>query len=207
MFILTILLCAGRIGLPPLMDSARCSIYFAYLFPIATTFLCDGVIYLIFLSPVLQVVRNIVSLGVTGTVIIIGFQNHMVKISDFGSQYVTNEAITCMDNIIYENEDSTWTIVSANDETQMGLDHGWHYEIISFLRKMENLHQDTEIKIPTKNVYIFIEKVPVDYAIAYSGSGQSVSEKGAAQPLTNVQDVLLGTGVQSTVSERNAGLL
>lgn len=190
MFILTILLCAGRIGLPPLMDSARCSIYFAYLLPIAVTFLCDGVIYLIFLSPVLQVVRNIVSLGVTGVVIITGFQNHMVKISDFGSQYVTNESITCLDNIIYENEDSTWTIVSANDETQMGLDHGWHYEIISFLRKMENLHQDTEIKIPTKNVYIFIEKVPVDYAIAYSGSGQSVSEKGAAQPLTN------GAGLQ-----------
>ena len=114
----------------------------------------------------------------------------MVKISDFGSQYVTNEAITCLDNIIYENEDSTWTVVSANDEAQMGLDHGWHYESISFLRKMENLHQDTEIRIPTKNVYIFIEKVPVDYAIAYSGNGQSVSEKGAAQPLTN------GAGLQ-----------
>ena len=56
---------------------------------------------------------------------------------------------------------------------------------------MENLHQDTEVKIPTKNVYIFIEKVPVDYAIVYSGSGQSVSEKGAVRSLPG------GTGLES----------
>ena len=82
----------------------------------------------------------------------------MVKISDFGSQYVTNESITCLDNIIYENEDSTWTIVSANDETQMGLDHGWHYETITFLRGMETLEKNTKVIIPTKTVYFFIEK-------------------------------------------------
>lgn len=186
MFILSILLCAGILGLPPLMDPARCSIYFAYLLPVAAVLLCDGIIYLVFCFPILRIPRNAVSLVVTGAVLAAGFQNHMIKESEFGSQFVTNEAITCLDNIIYENEDSTWTIVSANDETQMGLDHGWHYETISFLREMEYLRPDTKITIPTKNVYIFIEKVPLNYAVTYAGSGQSISEKGAVQPLPNV---------------------
>lgn len=46
----------------------------------------------------------------------------------------------------------------SNDETQMGLDHGWHYETISFLRNMEYMNKDTKLIIPTKNVYFFIEK-------------------------------------------------
>lgn len=186
MLFLSILLCAGMLGLPPLMDPARCSIYFAYLLPVAGTFLGDGILSLVFFFPILRIPRNVVSFVLTGAVLVVSVQNHWIKSSDFGSQFVTNEAITCMDNIIYENQDSTWTIVSANDETQMGLDHGWHYESISFLREMEYLRTDTKITIPTKNVYIFIEKVPVDYAVAYAGSGQSISEKGAVQPLPNV---------------------
>ena len=65
----------------------------------------------------------------------------------FGSDYVSNGALTCLSNIIKENEDKTWTIVSANDETQMGLDHGWHYETITFLRNMEYMNKDTKGKM------------------------------------------------------------
>jgi len=48
-----------------------------------------------------------------------------------------NENIVCLTNIIKSEEDYTWTIVSANDETQMGIDHGYHYETIVFLEAME----------------------------------------------------------------------
>ena len=47
--------------------------------------------------------------------------------------------------IIKENKDETWTIVSANDETQMGLDHGWHYETITFLRKQEHIMKQKKV--------------------------------------------------------------
>ena len=94
--------------------------------------------------------------------------------------------MTCLTNIIKENEDKTWTIVSANDETQMGLDHGWHYETITFLRQLEKIDEDTKILIPTKNIYFFIEKIPLDYSVSYAGSGQSISKKGASQTLPNV---------------------
>ena len=67
----------------------------------------------------------------------------------------------------------------------MGLDHGWHYETISFLRKQETITEDTKIIIPTKSIYFFIEKIPLDYSLTYSGSGQSISKKGASQALPN----------------------
>lgn len=186
MWIVTILLCANLFGLPPLMDGARCSIYYVYLLSAALTALADGLLYMVLPLRKLRLVRNAVSLAVTAAVLMGMFQNHMIKQSDFSSGFVMNGAITCLSNIIHENEDKTWTIVSANDETQMGLDHGWHYETITFLRGMETLEKNTKVIIPTKTVYFFIEKIPGDYAVSYAKSGQSISRKGASRSLPNV---------------------
>ena len=185
MGILTLLLCAGILGLPVLMDPARCSIYYAYLLAAALTVLADSIISLVFMPEVLRICLNPVSFIVTVGLVAGCVDLELVKVPDFSSGYVSNGALTCLTNIIKENEDKTWTIVSANDETQMGLDHGWHYETITFLRKLENLNKDTKIIIPTKNVYFFIEKIPLDYSVMYAGSGQSISKKGASQPLPN----------------------
>lgn len=186
MWIVTILLCANLFGLPPLMDGARCSIYYVYLLSAVLTALADGLLYMVLPLRKLRLVRNAVSLAVTAAVLMGMFQNHMIKQSDFSSGFVMNGAITCLSNIIHENEDKTWTIVSANDETQMGLDHGWHYETITFLRGMETLEKNTKVIIPTKTVYFFIEKIPGDYAVSYAKSGQSISRKGASRSLPNV---------------------
>lgn len=186
MWIVTILLCAGVFGLPPLMDGARCSIYYVYLLSAALTALADGLLYMVLPLRKLRLVRNAVSLAVAAAVLMGMFQNHMIKQSDFSSGFVMNGAITCLSNIIHENEDKTWMIVSANDETQMGLDHGWHYETITFLRGMETLEKNTKVIIPTKTVYFFIEKIPGDYAVSYAKSGQSISRKGASRSLPNV---------------------
>lgn len=186
MLILTVLLCAGSFGLPTLMDPARCSIYYAYLLPVAGVLITDGLLYLILMPKVLRICRNILSLGLAAILLVVLNQNDLIKNSGFSSEYVTNGAITCLTNIIRDNEDETWTIVSANDETQMGLDHGWYYETITFLRKLEYMKEDTKVIIPTENVYFFIEKIPLNYAVSYSESGQSISKKGASQILPNV---------------------
>ena len=170
MGILTLLLCASGLGLPMLMDPARCSIYYVYLLILTLTF--------------------ILTVSIVGSMIHQG----MIKMPGFGSDYVSNGALTCLSNIIKENEDKTWTIVSANDETQMGLDHGWHYETISFLRNMEYMNKDTKLIIPTKNVYFFIEKIPLNYAVLYSGSGQSISKKAASQSLPNSGGITMYQG-------------
>ena len=194
MGILTLLLCAGNLGLPMLMDGSRCSIYYVYLLVAALTVLGDGILYLVCMPATLKIFRNAVSFVLTVAMVAGMFQQGLIKKSSFDSGFVSNGALTCLTNIIHENEDKTWTIVSANDETQMGLDHGWHYETISFLRKMENMDKDTKLIIPTKNVYFFIEKIPLDYAVTYSGTGQSISKKGASQNLPNVGGISMYQG-------------
>lgn len=185
MGILTILLCAGVFGLPPLMDGARCSIYYAYLLSTVPALLLDGAAYLFFRAKKRMFFRDLVSFAVSVAMLLGLFQSGLLKTPGYDSGYVTNGARTCLTNIIKENEDETWTIVSANDETQMGLDHGWHYETITFLRKQERLKEDTSIIIPTRKVYFFIEKIPLNYSVAYAKSGQSISQKGASQSLPN----------------------
>ena len=185
MGILTLLLCAGNLGLPVLMDPARCSIYYVYLLIVSITVLGDGLLYLIFMPRILTISRNVVSFILTVSMAAGMIHQGLVKTPDFISDYVSNGAYTCLTNIIKENKDETWTIVSANDETQMGLDHGWHYETITFLRKQEHINKDTKLIIPTEKVYFFIEKIPLNYSVVYSGSGQSISKKGASQSLPN----------------------
>ena len=185
MGILTLLLCAGNLGLPVLMDPARCSIYYVYLLIVSITVLGDGLLYLIFMPRILTISRNVVSFILTVSMATGMIHQGLVKTPDFISDYVSNGAFTCLTNIIKENKDETWTIVSVNDETQMGLDHGWHYETITFLRKQEHINKDTKLIIPTEKVYFFIEKIPLNYSVVYSGSGQSISKKGASQSLPN----------------------
>ena len=191
MLILTVLLCAGPFGLPTLMDAARCSIYYAYLLPMAGVVLADGILCFMTIPRIFRNSKNVLSLGISVVLLIVLLQKDLVKNPEFSSGYVTNGAITCLTNIIRENEDETWTIVSANDETQMGLDHGWHYETITFLRQLEKIDEDTKILIPTKNIYFFIEKIPLDYSVSYAGSGQSISKKGAGQALPNAGGIVV----------------
>ena len=176
------------------MDPARCSIYYAYLLVATLTLLGDGILYLIFMPRILKVIRNAAALGLTVITVAGMIYQNLIKTPDFLSGYVSNGALTCLTNIIRENEDKTWTIVSANDETQMGLDHGWYYETITFLRKLEKMDKDTKVIIPTKNVYFLIEKIPLDYSVVYSGSGQSISKKGASQNLPNVGGISMYQG-------------
>jgi len=189
MLLLCVMMTARTWGLPALMDSNRGSIYFAYSLPIAFSFLVDAVLHLCFLPMKRKWLRNICS-GIC-VILTVGFlwQSDQLKVPRDTKAQILNEAVTCLTNIIKEEDDFTWTIVSANDETQMGFDHGYHYETIVFLENMEvgraTLHSMSQalIRIPTKTVYFFIEKVPVDYSVRYEGLGQSVSEEGAAKPL------------------------
>lgn len=190
MAMLTILLSSESLAIPTLMDASRCSVYYAYLVMMIPVFLNDGWIYLVLAARKFTVMRNLASLIISIEILVTLIQCGWVKGGQINSGFVTNGAILCLDNIIYEDEDWTWTIVSANDETQMALDHGWHYELINFLRGMEYLREDTEITIPAQKVYIFIEKIPVSYLESYKELGQSISKKGAMQSLPG------GTGIE-----------
>lgn len=190
MMLMSILLTSGDLGIPELMDKNRCRIYYAYALPVVFAFGADAVIRLLLWKKSWVRARNLVSLACVVAVTVFLWNPKYRKEPVETTTLVTNEAITCLTNIIKTQKDFTWTIVSANDEMQMGVNHGYHYEIISFLREMEQNDMEPgvnpEIRIPTESVYFFIEKVPLDYTVMYEGSGQSISVAGAHRDLPNV---------------------
>lgn len=198
MVLMSVLQAAQRLGIPELMDAGRCRIYYAYMLPVVFAFVADGILYFVIWPESWKKFRNLVSLACVAGAVFLLWNAEFRKQPVDSTQLVTNEAITCLTNIIHDETDFTWTICSANDETQMGKDHGYHYELISFLREMElkNMVQGEEpfIKIPTNSVYFFIEKVPIDYTEPYEGSGQAVSEEGAARDLPNVGGIEMYKG-------------
>ena len=85
MGILTLLLCAGNLGLPVLMDPARCSIYYVYLLIVTLTLLGDGILNLILMPKIFTILRNMVSFIVTVALIAWKFQQGLIKWQNFAS--------------------------------------------------------------------------------------------------------------------------
>lgn len=181
-----LLLISGRIGLPTLMDPSRCSIYFAYMTPLLLAFLIDILLYYVagwlkwkWVKWIPQLISLLCFMAAAAFMV----QENLIREPRYTEGLEMNEAIMCLTNIIRDEKDYTWTICSANDETRMGEDHGWHYEIITFLKGMEGMAEHGMITIPTQTVYFFIEKVPLDYMKPYADSGQRISEEGAERNL------------------------
>lgn len=186
-----ILMASGRLGLPALMQPARSSIYFTYSLPLALCFVADSILYLLIGKkkrgwPKRDWPLQLISFCGLGAFCVMLVRAELVRTPSYPQALETNEAVTCLTNIMHDNEDFKWTIVSANDEYRMAEDYGWHYELSDFLSKMEYSMELGNVKIPTQYVYFFIEKKPLDYAVHYEGSGQKVSRKGADNrlPLT-----------------------
>ncbi len=179
-----ILLAAGKLGLPALMDGVRTSGYLVLMIMVGMVLFFDALLYGLTFWTRKETVRNIAALSslalIVGTVFASGILSNLHTVSGLAM----NETIVCLANIIHENQDLTWTILSANDELRMADDHGYHYELSDFLKEMEHWNPSVSVTIPTQYVYIFIEKYPRDYyLVGYEGSGQSVSEEGAASAL------------------------
>lgn len=189
MLLLCVMMASGTFGLPSLMDASRGSIYFAYSAPVAFVIFADSVLYLPFfpfknkVGRFMSHVLNLLSLACVCLALYYTVETNQTRSPRNPGGQEMNEAVVCLTNIVRTEPDFTWTIVSANDELRMGWDHGYHTETITFLEDMERIREDTMIRIPTPVVFFFIEKIPIDYNVAYENSGQSISEEGAAQRL------------------------
>lgn len=171
-------------GFPTLMDHERTSAYLTYAVIVCMSMLADRVGYILFGG--LKRATFLLSRLSFGTVLIICiFYIYVFSVKSVWAPdtFETNEAVTCLTNIIHDNKDHKWTICSANDELRMADEHGYHYEVIDFLDEMQGGGNRADIYIPTEKVYFFIEKTPLDYGISYDKSGQKISAAGAAQPL------------------------
>lgn len=181
--LLVVVLNSKSLGIPALMDEGRSSIYVAFMVPVIIAFALDVVIWM--LTGWIKNIRYMqgVSLLVSVSIVVTMFATDSTRPPCTTKAYETNEAITCLTNIMEENKDGTYTVCSSNDELRMVEGYGYHYETISFLRKMEGSKYLDNLTIPTDKVYFFIEKKPIDYDMPYEDSGQYISAAGAANPL------------------------
>ena len=199
MGVLCILQASAKLGLPQLIEVSRYSVYIGYGLPIVWGLCLDAVLYLLFREKraidggaVAALAAACVAVALTG-----------VRRPVCLSAYESNDAMTCLTNILHENRgDSSWTICSANDEQQMTWGRGYHYELIEFLRKQEEVKEQPVITIPTDTVYFFIEKVPLLY-LDYLNTirpDREVSLEGAETPLPKVKGILPYIGEQRWVT-------
>ncbi len=189
MFILVLLFGlydAGALGLPSLMDTNRSRIYLVYVLGILFSMTADiivGFIDVLFHS---RAWMNGVSFALSAAICaasLLLFGVRQPQVLTRANQMSLNGAIECLYNIIKSNPDHSWTIVSANDELQMIDTHGYHYETITFLRYQKYSTAQQRLTIPTKYVYFYIEKRPLDYLVKHARSGQRVSPVMAGMPL------------------------
>ncbi|MBR4083949.1 MAG: hypothetical protein IKK33_06655 [Lachnospiraceae bacterium] len=182
--ILLIALTADTLGLPTLLDSSRCCIYVAYTIPVALTGALDAVITLCTGDGRWRLVGNVLSCLCIALVWIALISNDILRKPYTPNMFERNESITSLTNILRNNKDFTWTICSANDEFRMCEKRGYHYEIITLLKQLENMDEETIVTIPTEKVFFFIDKIPLDYASTYTIGEEKVSEEYANMNLS-----------------------
>lgn len=150
---------AGVFGLPKLMDQNRTRIYMTYSLAVLVALDFDIVPYIISRFINLKTLYNTISLAICvvaaiRAVDVYGFREPIVY-SQIG-MLESNGAVECLSNIIKENEDRTWTILSANDELRMMDKHGYHYEILDLLKDMKKIL--INVLRFQQNIYIYMLK-------------------------------------------------
>lgn len=173
---------ASLFHIPGLMDMNRGGIYFSYVLMMGVMSAMDGFLYIVTFTSRRRWAINICSfLCIAGTVAYVYMHGGIrAQVSVAGEEL--NEAIECVTHIKKDETPFTWTIVSANDERQMIIDKGYHYETIDFLRAMEILGNRGRIRIPTEKVYFFVEKEPVAF-FSRKFAGERISEEWADNSL------------------------
>lgn len=173
--------CASLLHLPALMDANRCGIFLCYSVCFAWALGADAVVHLVVRWRKNRWISNAASILALAMAVTGVLSQDLIREPIKVGALEDNGAMTCLTNILRENKDFTWTICSANAELQMTEFYGYHYEIITLLREMQNLENNTEIIIPTQNVYFFIEKIPVD--VDGVTGHEEVTKEGAEEPV------------------------
>ncbi len=187
--LLAILQVSAELGLPQLIEVTRYPVYLVYGIVAVWSLCLDAVIFILCRW---TKAMNALSLAALAAACVLVAQTG-IRAPRYITAYETNEAVTCLTDILHENRGNiSWTICSANDERPMIEDKGFHYEMITFLRKMKSVDEDTMVTIPTDTVYFFIEKVPLYYRdyINSEISDKKVSRAGASEPLSDRSGIL-----------------
>ncbi len=80
-----------------------------------------------------------------------------------------NSAVMTTQSIIDSLPEQSYTICSTTDEIYQMIEHGYHEELINF----HNESSSDDYTIPTKYIFIYVEKKPIQYAQSHFFTGPS----------------------------------
>lgn len=187
LFFIIIMYCATDFSLPSPMDQTRTRIFAAYAAPVFCAVVLD-IAYVILFRPfryhrITEFCPIAIAIGMTYLIIAGDF----IKPLSLEFAIQASGEMYCNYSIMKEYPDKKWTVVTSTNSLQLILNKGWHYEVCTFLKKMHNMNNDTTVTIPTKYVFFYIEKYPIQYGVANSVTDDFlnlgyISEEDAAMP-------------------------
>lgn len=160
------LYCASSLGLPSLIAGARlCSM--EQLLILAMMFVP--------LDAVMQLLTMIGAEGiwsVLGLLLTAGIYIGSMELGIFhGYLYFEltrfNSAVMTTQSIIRTLPRETYTICSTTDEIYQIVEYGWHEELTNFV----NQSRSGDYTIPTRYLFLYVEKTPIEYAQSHFFAG------------------------------------
>ncbi len=185
---LMIMYSAQALGLPVIMDLARSRIFLAYATPLLIACLADAVYVFLCWPFKYHKITEIVPIGLILLLTCLTLINDFIKPLNIVYSLQLPGEMKCNYEIMDTCPEKRWTVVTTTNSMQTLREKGWHMEVCTFLGKMENYTKYTNVTIPTKYVFFYIEKTPLDFGYdAYNlvteemANSGLVSESAAAQ--------------------------
>lgn len=181
-----VLRASSSLSLPSLMDGNRSRIFLAYATPLLLGAMLDFIYSLLCwpfkyhrITELLPIASGAFMIYLTVTLGCVKPLNILYSLQMAGE-------MVCNYQIEHRYPDLSWTIVTTTNSLQLVINKGWHVEVCTFLGKMHNYTDRTYVTIPSKYVFFYIEKFPLDYAgINYNPESlkyqRHVSESSASQ--------------------------
>ena len=176
---LMVMYSAQALGLPVIMDLARSRIFLAYATPLLIACLVDAVYVILFWPLHYHKITEIAPIGLILVLTCLTLINDFIRPLNIVYSLQLPGEMKCNYKIMDTCPEKRWTVVTTTSSMQTLREKGWHMEVCTFLEKMENYTKYTTVTIPTKYVFFYIEKTPLDYGYdAYNLVTEEMANSG-----------------------------
>jgi len=158
--LLIFLMLCKPLNLPTVMASIRVAIFFAYFSPIFIAMPFEVLYGAFGKSENRKICSKVTFIAIPVFLLIIVKFGGVRPLPPF-YYFQTKGAMLVDCDIMEKYNDYEWSIVSPVNDISVLQNNGYHYELSEFILEQENWNEDMEIRIPTKYVFIYIEKRPL----------------------------------------------
>lgn len=176
--VLIFLILCIALKLPTPMEPKRVAIFLVYISPIYIAMPVE-LLHGLFSMEMLKKVRSAITFAAIPALIYIAVKYNLVRPLLPSYYFQTTGAMLVDWDIINKYNDYQWTIVSPENDRNVIFNNGYHYELSDFVRQQENWNEKMKINIPSKYIFIYIEKRPIVNVgyVFYKGDKELVNRK------------------------------